>query len=46
MFIKFKEMFTTRQVNIPFHEILEIMPKFSKFMKALLKGINEKVVKK
>lgn len=46
MFAKFKEMFTTLQVSISFHEILELMPKFSKFMKALLKGTKDKIVNK
>lgn len=46
MFAKFKEMLDTLQVSISFHKILELMPKFDKFMKALLKGKNEKVVKK
>ncbi|XP_050889535.1 uncharacterized protein LOC127094798 [Lathyrus oleraceus] len=45
MFAKFKEMLTTLPVNILFHDILELMPKFSKFMNALLKGMKEKVVK-
>lgn len=45
MFEKFKEMLTTLQVSILFHEVLELIPKFSKFMKALLKGTNQKVVK-
>lgn len=45
MFEKFKEMLATLQLSISFHEILELMPKFAKFMKALLKSTNEKVVK-
>lgn len=45
MFAKFKEMLTTLQVSISFHEVLELMHKFTKFMKALLKGIKQKVVK-
>lgn len=45
MFTKFKEMLATLQVSILFHEILELMPKFSKFMKALLKGTKEKLIK-
>lgn len=45
MFAKFKKMLTTLQIRISFHEVLELMPKFSKFMKSLLKGTNQKVVK-
>ncbi|XP_050909913.1 uncharacterized protein LOC127123760 [Lathyrus oleraceus] len=45
VFPKFKEMLTTPQVSISFHEILELMPKSVKFMKALLKGMKEKAVK-
>lgn len=45
MFAKFKEMLTILQVSILFHEILELIPKFSKFIKALLKGTKQKVVK-
>ena len=46
MFTKFKEMLATLQVSISFHEILELMPKFAKFMKALLKRTKEKVDKR
>lgn len=45
MFAKFKEMLKTLQLSISFHEVLELMPKFSKFMNALLKGTNQKVDK-
>lgn len=45
MFAKFKEILATPRVSILFHEILELMHKFAKFMKALLKGMKEKVVK-
>lgn len=45
MFAKFKEMLTTLHVSISFHEILELMPKFVKFMQALLKGKEEKMIK-
>lgn len=45
MFEKFQKMLATLQVGISFHEILELMPKFDKFMKELLKGTKEKVVK-
>lgn len=45
MFAKFKEMLTTLQVSIFSHDILEPMPKFDKFMKAILKETKEKVVK-
>lgn len=37
LFAKFKEILTTLQVSILFHEILELIPKFVKFMKTLLK---------
>ncbi|XP_050909986.1 uncharacterized protein LOC127123850 [Lathyrus oleraceus] len=46
MFAKFKEMLDTLQVSISFHEIFELMPKFTKFIKALLKRTKEKMVKK
>ena len=42
MFAKFKEMLATIQVSISFHEILELMPKFTKIMKTLLKGKGNK----
>ncbi|XP_050909769.1 uncharacterized protein LOC127123611 [Lathyrus oleraceus] len=45
MFEKSQEILATLQVGISFHEILELMPKFDKFMKELLKGTKEKVVK-
>ncbi|XP_050909923.1 uncharacterized protein LOC127123773 [Lathyrus oleraceus] len=45
MFSKFKKMLATLQISISFHEIFELMPKFAKIMKALLKGTKEKVVK-
>lgn len=45
MFAKFKEMLTTFQVSIPFHEVLELIPMFGKFMQALLKGTKHKLVK-
>lgn len=45
LFTKFKEMMTTLQVSILFHEVMERMPKFYKFMKALLKGTKQKLVK-
>lgn len=45
MFLKLKEILATLHVSISFHEILERMPKFIKFMKALLKGTKEKAVK-
>ena len=45
MFVKCKEILSTLQVSISFHEILELIPKFSKFMKELLKGTKHKVVK-
>lgn len=45
IFVKFKEMLATLQVNISSHEILELMPKFAKFMKALLKVTKDKMVK-
>lgn len=45
MFVNFKEMLVTLHVSISFHHILELMPKFVKFMKALLKGMKEKGVK-
>lgn len=45
MCAKIKEILTTLQVSILFYEILELMPKFDKFMKALLKGVKQKVVK-
>lgn len=38
-------MLTTLHVSISFHEVLELMPKFYKFMKALLNGTKQKVVK-
>lgn len=38
-------MLATLQVSILFHEVLELMPKFSKFMKELLKGTKQKLVK-
>lgn len=43
MFAKFKEMLTTIQVSISFHEILELIPKFAKFLKAILKGTKENI---
>lgn len=45
MVAKFKEMLTTLQVSISFHEVLELMTKFDKFMKELLKRTKQKVVK-
>ncbi|XP_050896177.1 uncharacterized protein LOC127102896 [Lathyrus oleraceus] len=45
MFAKFKEMLATLQISISFHEILELMPNFFKFMKALLKGTKGKAFK-
>lgn len=45
MFVKFKENLDTVQVSIQFHEVLELMSKFAKFMKELLKGTKEKGVK-
>lgn len=45
MFAKFKEMLANFQVSILFHEILEPIPKFVKFMKVLLKGTKGKVGK-
>lgn len=36
MFAKFKEMLIILQVSISFREILELIPKFAKFMQALL----------
>lgn len=45
MFASFKKMLAILQVNISFHEILELMFKFVMFMKVLLKGTKEKVVK-
>lgn len=41
LFARFKEMLTTLQVIIYFHEVLEIMLKFAKFMKALLNGTKK-----
>lgn len=43
MFEKFKEMLKKLQVSISFHEVLELIPKFSKFMQALLKGGKQKL---
>lgn len=45
LFAKFKEMLTTLQVSIYFHEVLELMPKFFNFMKAMLKGTKQNSVK-
>ncbi|XP_050909933.1 uncharacterized protein LOC127123788 [Lathyrus oleraceus] len=45
LFTKFKEMLATFQVSISFHEILELIPKFAKFMLALLKDTKPKLVK-
>lgn len=45
MLEKFKEMLTTLQVSISFYEILELIPKFDKFMHALLKGTKKKMKK-
>lgn len=45
MFEKFKEMLTTLQVSILFQDILDLMSQFAKFMKELLKGTKENVVK-
>lgn len=45
MFAKFKEMMTTLHVSISFHVVLELIPKFTKFMQALLKGTKQKLVK-
>ncbi|XP_050891208.1 uncharacterized protein LOC127096692 [Lathyrus oleraceus] len=45
LFVRFKEMLATLQVSILFHEVLELMPKFSKFMKELLKVTKQKLVK-
>lgn len=33
LFARFKEMLATLQVSISFHEVLELTPKFSKFMR-------------
>lgn len=38
-------MLANLQVSISFYEILELMPKFVKFMKVLLKGTKGKVGK-
>lgn len=43
MFAKFKEILATLQVHISFHEILELIPKFIKFMHALVKGGKKKL---
>lgn len=45
MFAKFKEILTTLPVSISFHEVLKLIPKFSKFMQALLKGTKHKLIK-
>lgn len=45
MFAKFKGMLANLQVSLWFHVILEPMPKFVKFMKALSKGMKEKLSK-
>lgn len=45
MFAKFKEMLDNLLVSISFHEILELMPMFVKFMKVLLKGAKGKIGK-
>lgn len=38
-------MLTTLQGSISFHEVLELMPKFAKFMKVLLNGTKHKLDK-
>lgn len=45
LFARFKEMLAKLQVSIYFHEVLELMPKFSKFMKALLNCTKKKLDK-
>ncbi|XP_050877952.1 uncharacterized protein LOC127081779 [Lathyrus oleraceus] len=45
MFAKFKEILATLRESISFHEILELIPKFAKFMKALLNRTKEKRIK-
>lgn len=45
LFTRFKEMLTKILVSISFHEVLELMPKFSKFMKALLTSTKQKLDK-
>lgn len=45
LFTRFKEMLTKLHVSIYFHEFLELMPKFSKFMKELLTGTKHKLDK-
>lgn len=45
LFTRFKEMLTKLQVSISFHEVLELMPEFSKFMKVLLTGTKQKLDK-
>lgn len=43
MFEKFKNMLKQLQVSLSFHEILVLIPKFAKFMQALLKGGKQKL---
>lgn len=45
LFVRFKEMLTKLQVSIYFHEVLELMPKFAKFMKEFLNGTKHKMDK-
>lgn len=45
LFSRFNEMLTKLEVSIYFHEVLELIPKFSKFMKAFLNGTKQKLDK-
>lgn len=45
MFEKFKEVLTQLQVSISFHETLELISKFSKFMQVLLKDGKQRLTK-
>lgn len=43
MFERFKEVLRQLYVSISFYEILELIPKFPKFMQVLLKGGKQKL---
>lgn len=43
LFSRFKEKSTNLQKMISFHEVLELLPKFSKFMKAMLNDTKQKL---
>lgn len=44
MFENFKDMLKQLKVSLSFHEILELIPKFSKFMSVIMKGGKQKLM--